>query len=221
MRACAGADDGAKPILIVMAKAPRAGLGKQRLATAIGASEALRINRALQAMTLRQAVDTRWRTLLYVAPDDALRLRISAWPGRVPRRPQGAGDLGARLARALAPYRKVAVIGADCPLLTRAHIAAAFAALRRAPFAIGPSKDGGFYLLAARDGRAAARAMAPVRWSTSHAAADVLGNLAAPTLRLPELFDIDTRAELALWRALRSADQRGAGVARGVERGPA
>lgn len=186
--------------LIVMAKAPRLGRGKQRLAAEIGASEALRVNRALHVHTLREARDPRWRTLLCVTPDSAVRAHVDVWPREVPRIAQGGGDLGERLARALAPHRMAAVIGADCPALRRAHIAKAFQALARGAFVLGPSEDGGFWLLAARSGRTAARAMAGVRWSSAHAAADVARNLPQAPILLETLYDIDTGADLARWR---------------------
>lgn len=201
-----------RPTLIVMAKAPRLGLGKSRLAKQIGRVEAWRINRALQARTLRQACDPRWRTLLCVAPDVAVGLDLpNVWPNRTPRVAQGDGDLGERLARALAVHRRVAVIGADCPAISRAHIASSFRALRNAPFAIGPAEDGGFWLLAARDGAAAARAMRKVRWSSRHAAADVIRNLAPHRVeRLATLWDVDVAADLK--RAQRSAILLSSGV---------
>ncbi len=187
-----------RPTLLVMAKAPRVGVGKSRLAADVGRVEAWRINRALHALTLRVACDPRWRTLLCVTPDAAILLDLpGVWPRGLPRCAQGAGDLGARLARALTPLRKVAVIGTDCPLLTRAHIAAGFTALKRSPFVLGPARDGGFWLLGARSGAAAARAMGDVRWSTQHAAADVVRNLGAGAVtRLAQLQDVDVAADL-------------------------
>lgn len=195
-----------RPTLIIMAKAPRVGMGKQRLARDIGKTEAWRINRALHAATLRAACDRRWRTLLCVTPDRAASEAIDVWPRSVARIGQGGGDLGARLARAIAGRRNVAVIGTDCPEISSMLIAAAFAALRRAPFALGPAHDGGFWLLAARSGDRAARAFAPVRWSTQHAAEDVLAKLGAVNVAiLPRLRDVDTGADLEQIRAERTA----------------
>ncbi len=196
-----------KPTLIVMAKAPVIGGGKTRLAREIGAAEAWRINRGLHAHTLRLARDERWRTMLCVSPRAALDVQLpGVWPRNLPRALQCAGDLGARLAAAMAPHRFVAVIGSDCPMIDRRHIAAAFTALRRAPFALGPTHDGGFWLLAARKGRDAARAMSGVRWSSQYAARDVLSNLAPRTVaRLPTLRDIDVLEDLQAVRAQRSA----------------
>ncbi len=199
-----------RPTLIIMAKAPRVGVGKQRLARDIGKTEAWRINRGLHAATLRAARDARWRTLLCVTPDRAVSEVISVWPPSVARVAQGGGDLGVRLARAMAGRRTVAVVGTDCPEISVALIAVAFAALKRAPFALGPAHDGGFWLLAARSGDRAARAMTDVRWSTQHAAADVYANLGAEVAILPTLRDIDTGADL---RAVQRSARR---LSRGV-----
>ncbi len=199
-----------KPTLIVMAKAPRVGVGKTRLSAELGRAEAWRINRGLQTHTLRVARDDRWRTVLCVTPDSVVRGRFSVWPDSLARMAQGPGDLGARLARALLDKRAVAIIGTDCPSLTRAHLVQGFAALKRKPFALGPAYDGGFWLLAARSGRAVARAMGGVRWSSAHAAADVLRNLGAANVALlPMLRDIDVAADLA---AYRSAKRPSSGV---------
>ena len=186
------------PTLIVMAKAPRIGAGKTRLAAEVGRVEAWRINRRLHAHTLRVASSAYWETLLCVTPDHAIGLDLpGVWPSGVQRIRQGEGDLGERLARALAPHRTVAVIGTDCAEITAAHIAQAFAALRRAPFVLGPAHDGGFWLFAARDGGQAARAMRPVRWSSEHTARDVMRNLGAcDVAMLSTLRDIDTAADL-------------------------
>ena len=201
-----------RPTLIVMAKAPRLGLGKSRLAKQIGSVEAWRINRALQKLTLHEAIDPRWRTVLCVTPDNAVALDLpNLWPRHVRRAAQGAGDLGERLARAMRWKRRVAVIGVDCPVISRAHIASAFSALKRAPFAIGPAEDGGFWLLAARDGASVARALAHVRWSSRYAAADVIRNLAPRRVaRLATLWDVDVAADLK--RAQRPALRVSSGV---------
>ncbi len=199
------AQDWGKPTLLIFAKAPRIGAGKQRLARAIGKVNAWRINRRLHALTLRAARDPRWETILYVADRSGAGLQLpGVWPQSIARMVQTRGDLGAKLAGALQRRRNVAVIGTDCPSISRAQIAAAFAALRRAPFVLGPSADGGFWLFAARDGDAGAAAMANVRWSTEHARADVEANIAGfahspQVVRLPMLADIDTLDDLIDW----------------------
>lgn len=186
--------------LVVMARAPKLGQGKTRLAREAGRAEALRINRALHARTLRVADDPRWRTLLAVTPDTTGTLP-GVWPDHIERLAQGAGDLGVRMARALShACGAVAIIGTDCPEMTRTDVAAAFAALRRAPVVMGPADDGGFWLLAARRARDVVHAFEGVRWSSAHAMHDVVARLSVPVATLRTLSDIDTLADWCAYR---------------------
>ncbi|KAF0181977.1 MAG: TIGR04282 family arsenosugar biosynthesis glycosyltransferase [Hyphomonadaceae bacterium] len=189
--------------LIVMAKAPALGRGKTRLARGAGRAAALRINRALQAHTVRVASSRRWTTLLAVTPESACAARLpDVWPDRIVRMKQGGGDLGARLSRVLARVRgHVAVIGTDCPAVEARDIAAAFRALGRAPVAVGPATDGGFWILAARRAGDVAHAFSGVRWSSVHTLDDLEERLRVRVVRLRTLSDIDTIDD---WRAFRA-----------------
>lgn len=188
------------PLLLVFAKAPRLGSGKSRLARSVGRAEALRISRGLQRLTLRVAGDPRWSTRLMVAErQDLARSFPGVWPppACVSRHAQGRGDLGQRLARAFDHDGPVAVIGVDCPQLTRAALAQGMKALRTAPFVLGPAEDGGFWFFAARRGADACAAFAGVRWSSPSACEDLEGNCPGRVARITTLLDIDTIAD---WR---------------------
>lgn len=190
-----------RPLLLVFAKAPRIGSGKTRLARAIGRAQALRISRGLHCLTLRMACDSRWVTHLMVTARRDMSVSLPGiWPpaSQVRRRLQGGGALGERLARAFNHDGPVAVIGADCPLLTRAALAQGFAALRTAPFVLGPAEDGGFWFFAARRGADACQAFAGVRWSTAFAGRDLQDACPGRVARVRVLRDIDTIED---WRA--------------------
>ena len=168
-----------KPTLIVFARSPAIGVGKTRLAKDVGAVEAWRLYRAMSTRLLWKLRDPRWRVVLRLEGG-----RLDAdWP-KLPIETQGRGDLGQRLTRGLYRRGPVAVIGTDAPGVTRGHIAAAF----RAGNAIGPADDGGFWLLALRDGRRAR--FDGVRWSSRHTLGDTLKVL-GPLTRLETLVDID------------------------------
>jgi rSAM/selenodomain-associated transferase 1 len=191
--------------LLIFAKPPRRGLSKTRLARGVGAGDAARVSRHLQAHTLAEATDPRWQTRLCVAPDSALTLRLpGVWPADVPRQPQGRGDLGARLEAAFAacPPGPVCGIGADLPGLHRGLIAAAFRALGRHGAVLGPAADGGFWLLGLV-GRARGLSFQGVRWSSPYTMADVIARLppGTPVAFLPTLTDIDEAADLSAWAA--------------------
>jgi len=200
-----------RPTLLVMAKTPRFGHGKTRLARGLGAGAALRINRAMQAATLRLCRDPRWRTILLVAPDRDLRTRLpGVWPDDLARRAQGRGDLGARLARAFRALgrRPAAVIGVDCPDQDRRAIWAAMRLGLRAGAALGPTTDGGFWILAVRCASAAAPAFGQVRWSSPHACDDMEAALrgAVRTRILADIDEADDWRAYAQRRAMRSAE---------------
>ena len=194
--------------LLIFAKAPVMGAAKTRLAADIGPVEAGRLNRFCHARAMRAAQGAPCRVRLCVSPDRARATGFGGlWPLAFARRPQGGGDLGARLARAFAaaPPGPVVVIGTDAPDVSRALVRRAFLALRGADAVVGPAHDGGFWLFgASRPLRRRALSFSPVRWSTRHAARDLEASLPAGAriARLPALVDLDDGASLAMWRSM-------------------
>lgn len=191
--------------LVVFARAPRIGAVKSRLARTIGPVAAWRAYREMTDRVLRRiATDPRWRAWLAVTPDRFAK-RGRFWTPPVARMAQGHGDLGARMASALAafPHRPVVVIGSDIPAIGRDHIARAFAALRHADYVFGPASDGGYWLVGAAPGAPVRHLFDGVRWSGPHALADTLANIGPPRrhVLLQTLEDIDDAAALARWRA--------------------
>lgn len=66
--------------------------------------------------------------------------------------PQEGADLGEKMYNALSHvlelgYEAVVLTGADLPLMKETHLEAGFAALDGADVAIGPTSDGGYYLI--------------------------------------------------------------------------
>ncbi len=179
--------------VFVVARAPRLGTVKRRLARGIGDRAALQFHRATLARVLRDlAADRRFVTVLAVTPD---RARI-ARPRGVRVVPQGHGDLGARMHRALGRARRAVVVGSDIPGLRAADVAAAFRALGRTRACFGPAEDGGYWLVALGPLRPA-RPFAGVRWSSEHALADTLRNFAGRRVALLRtLRDVDNAVDL-------------------------
>lgn len=188
-----------KDTAIVFARAPRLGTVKRRLARGVGARGALRFYAQTLARLLRAlAADRRFRTVLAVTPDRApVRLPMGIGRGMT-RIDQGGGDLGRRMARALArfPRGRAAIIGCDIPAAGPADLRAAFRALGRAEAAFGPAEDGGYWLVALGP-RRPARPFAAVRWSGPHALADTMRNFQGRKVaRLRRLRDVDDVADL-------------------------
>jgi rSAM/selenodomain-associated transferase 1 len=191
--------------LVVLAREPRLGAVKRRLARGIGPVAALGFYRAALAALLRRlSRDPRWTLIVSLTPD---RGRL---PGPWGLLRQGRGDLGARMRRPMRrpplglPPGPVVVIGSDVPGIRPRHVADAFRALGRHPFVLGPAEDGGYWLVGARRRPAEPHDLfRGVRWSTPHALADTLANLgpgrtAALVATLP---DVDDEAAWRRWRS--------------------
>lgn len=172
-----------RPTLIVFARSPAIGVGKTRLARDIGAVQAWRVYRAMSTRLLWKLRDPRWRLVLRLEGKGL----DAAWP-RLPIEPQGRGDLGERLTRAIRAHARapVSVVGTDAPEMTRARIANAF----RKRDAIGPATDGGFWLLALSARRARFVRFDGVRWSSRHTLSDTL-RVFGPLAMLEMLTDVD------------------------------
>jgi rSAM/selenodomain-associated transferase 1 len=170
--------------LVIYAKEPRLGAVKTRLARDIGAAAALRFyEETLEALIARVARDAPWRCWLAVMPDGFAREARRRWralPRELAVIGQGRGDLGQRMAVSFArlPPGPAVLIGSDIPGIARAHIAAAFAALGRHDAVFGPAEDGGYWLVGQRRLHAMPDLFRGVRWSSPHALADTLANLA-------------------------------------------
>jgi rSAM/selenodomain-associated transferase 1 len=178
-----------------MVKEPRAGRVKTRLGRQIGMTQAAWWYRHQTRRLLRRLRDPRWSLVLSIAPDTALRSR--AFPD-LARMPQGPGDLGERMARALRTFHGPTIlIGSDIPGVTRTHIAQAFRLLGQAPSVLGPTPDGGFWLVGLRHpSRAPAKLFENVRWSHPKTRKDTLKTLPHPVATAADLRDVDSAKDL-------------------------
>lgn len=141
--------------LAVFTRFPVPGETKTRLIPALGPLGAARLQQQMTECILATA-RTWARTrdveveVRYTGGD---RRSVRHWLGSGCRyRNQGAGDLGARLARTMrdafaAGAGRVIVIGADCPSISPADLDKADSALDRADAVLGPAEDGGYWLI--------------------------------------------------------------------------
>lgn len=179
--------------IIVFAKRPVAGKVKTRLIPALGAEGAARLAAEMLERTVAEALATGLAVELRGDPDPA------GWfAGDVRLAAQGAGDLGARLARA-ARRPPVLLIGTDCPALDRRRLAAAAQALESHDAVLHPAADGGYVLLGlARFDRSI---FADISWSTPAVAGETIARVEALGWSLDvreTLADVDEPADLAL-----------------------
>jgi rSAM/selenodomain-associated transferase 1 len=185
--------------LIIMLKEPHPGRVKTRLAGDIGTIPATWWMRHQTQNLLHALTDPRWTIALAVSPDNAQTSRF--WPPQFTRIPQGGGNLGTRMARALtqAPPGPACLIGADIPNISRAHIARAFTALGHHDAVFGPAPDGGYWLIGIKRRPLPKTLFQNVRWSTPHALADTLKTLQNHKIALTDtLRDVDRASDLLL-----------------------
>jgi rSAM/selenodomain-associated transferase 1 len=194
-----------RPSVVVFVRAPRRGAVKRRLADGIGASAAHRFYVETTKAVLDRLVDPRWSLSLAVTPDTFARSG-RFWPRRIARIPQGAGDLGARMERALLSSGGPSVIvGSDIPDLGAAHVRRALAALATHDVVFGPAQDGGYWLVGVKRPAMARGLFRGVRWSGPHSLADTRAHVPRHlrAALVDVLADVDDRAAWERWRALR------------------
>jgi hypothetical protein len=157
-----------KTTAALMLKAPRPGTVKTRLAAEIGVERATEIYKLLVERQLRQVPDS-WNITIHFTPDDAepeMREWLSPHLPEASFVPQCPGNLGDRMKAAVAHGDgAVALIGGDCPYLTREYLTRAEELSADADVVIGPATDGGYVLLLLKQPHATL--FDDIAWSTS------------------------------------------------------
>lgn len=204
--------------ILVFTKFPRPGRVKTRLIGALTPQQAAEVHSACLEDTLALAarVPECERALLVAsslgsARRLAQRLRIGrGW--RIGA--QGRGDLGQHLARAFrvafrSRAEKVVVLGTDTPWMTRGRIQQALRLLSDVDVVLGPTEDGGYYLVAMR--REVPEMFRGIPWGTARVlqrTVAALGRAKIPFRLLARDFDLDTPADLRRAARLLRRSQR-------------
>ena len=128
-----------------------------------------------------------------------------AWdPEMFAKRIQGQGQLGKRMQQALSEvlmkHDSAVIIGSDCPELNKKHITSAFESLEKNEVVIGPSHDGGYYLIGMK--QVHEMLFNDITWSSSTVFEESQkrlheNNLSLSTLE--KLHDLDDAEDLALF----------------------
>ena len=198
------------PAVAVMARVPGAGPVKSRLHGALTAAQATALYRCflLDRLDALAAVPDVVRVVAFTPPQAHARMAALVPAGFRLLAQEGA-DLGARLTRLLGGllgdgHRAALAMDSDSPTLPMAYVAEAARVLAaaEADVVVGPSDDGGYYLIGLRAPRPALFAVMP--WSTPAVLPATLARARALSLHvrlLPAWFDVDTAADLRRLRA--------------------
>lgn len=190
-----------RPVLLVFTLAPERECGQRPLLPARLRRDEVALRRECLDAAVEAGREAGCRTVVST-PDDL------PLPADVERMAQPGSGFGERLRRALAGATRegapTVVVGGDVPGLTGGHVRTALELLDRRPeaVAVGPSPDGGFYLLASR--RPLDRELAEVAWCRRTTLASLLAALRRASREvalLPPLADLDRRADVESWLA--------------------
>lgn len=147
-------------LIIQFAKWPQRGKVKTRLAKTVGDQAALDAHIELTQAVLKNLTSSHigsvelWFDQLPTDPLETNSLAKTAHACSVPIAYQSGVDLGARMYHALScglkTYKKVIIVGSDCPTVDTAYLTDAVNTLDKTDLVLGPAEDGGYVLLGAR-----------------------------------------------------------------------
>jgi rSAM/selenodomain-associated transferase 1 len=188
--------------LLVVAKQPAPGQTKTRLCPPLTPSQAAELYECF----LRDTLDAMREVpgvepVIGYLPDDAQDYFHQLAPDMSLIRQRGS-SLGERLDDLLKQAitggsQKAVVMDSDSPTLPADYLSMAFEQLTETDVVLGPTTDGGYYLIGVKQPQP--RLLRQVQMSTSHVLADTLALAKASGLSvslLPTWYDVDTIADL-------------------------
>jgi rSAM/selenodomain-associated transferase 1 len=214
--------------LAVFARRAVSGRVKTRLSPALPPALARELHAAMTADTLATvaAAEADDRSVLWDVPvaDDAAPIDV---PEGIHAGVQSGADLGTRLVAAFAPRLAApgdaaVIVGTDGPDLRPRHLAAAFTALGDHDVVLGPSRDGGYWLIGLS--RPAPSLFDGISWGGPEVLAQTLDRARRAGLQVAQLetlADVDTPEDLARLVAewlVAPATERAPRTARALER---
>jgi rSAM/selenodomain-associated transferase 1 len=197
-------------VLGIFGKQPELGQVKTRLAVGLGDEAALKIHEAMLFDVLETwgsdaVLAPGGRRVLVYSPADAGPWFDTRVPECFALQPQVEGDLGARMREFFAGEFedgaiRVVLIGSDSPTLDPTIVITAFLCLEGRDVVLGPSTDGGYYLVGTRG--SVPPIFDSIAWSSPDVLSQTIDRLKDTGLSLavlPPWYDVDTPEN---WRTL-------------------
>ena len=180
--------------LLVFSKSAERGNVKTRLRPVLTEEQCLALHLALLKDTIERVMQIEARHYLYLSSDVPL-----PFASAIPLRLQSGSDLGQRMENAfretLAEHQSVLIVGTDSPALHPSVFNDAFAALDSSDLVLGPTEDGGYYLIAARS--VIPEAFHDIPWGTPEVLSQTLKATGSRKVTLlPAHYDVDQPADL-------------------------
>ena len=190
--------------LLFLVKDPTRGAVKTRLARTVGDDIAKDLYKNFIHDMLSQLEKADYPFFVCVHPEDALERLKTLLGEKRQYLPQKGDDLGQRMEHCFRNafsrgFRRVIVIGSDVPDLPEDTLGDAFRFLNTADCVIGPSFDGGYYLIGFRSDSLLPEAFRGIHWGTDRVLKKTTDTLRRHHLRthlLRTWRDIDTVEDL-------------------------
>lgn len=187
--------------LMIFVKAPVPGHVKTRLCPPLSLEEAAALYRAFVQDTVERLSGSDWTLEIAYKPIKPLE-NLSWLDPEIPFFQQEGFDLGARLAHAFekafsSGARQVVAIGSDSPELFPSLLEKAFEGLNSTNAVLGPTHDGGYYLIGLS--RPCPEIFSGIPWSTAKVYRETLEKISRLRLswrELPKFRDVDTPEDL-------------------------
>jgi hypothetical protein len=208
---------------VIFARFPRPGEVKTRLSPVFTAGEACEIHLALVGDVVEgatRAVGSAASIFLSWSEPAEGSPPIESLPAGIVVEHQTGRDLGERMALAIqsklaAGFKRVVILGSDAPTLPADHLESAFDSLRSCEVVIGPSEDGGYYLVGMS--RLHLEIFRGIRWGGDEVLKATRQRLRHSGVRYQELgmwHDVDLPGDVGrLWRdLLRLKERHGSGL---------
>lgn len=194
--------------LIIFGRYPVPGKTKTRLIPALGPAGAANLHRELTEKTFFTATTftTRHKATIQCCFEGGTPQKMHRWLGSIPKLSfQHEGDLGQRMRFALFEAlnegsKRVILLGTDIPGLNAEILAKAFAALQEHDIVLGPSRDGGYWLIGLKQ---PIDLFQNIDWSTPRVLEQTLAQarqIGLTVCLLEFLSDVDTPEDLGAWR---------------------
>jgi rSAM/selenodomain-associated transferase 1 len=188
--------------LLIVGKAPQAGSAKTRLVPPLSPADAAGLYRGFLLDSVALGLGLGWERVSVVHPTGHQEALLEFLPEPIRLFEQRGGDLVNALASAFEAhlaegFDRVILIGSDNPTLPRAPIDDACSALDAFDLSIGPTVDGGWYLLGMRERHVGV--FDNIEWSTPRVYAQTLdqaGRLGLRVHAVQEWYDVDEPDDL-------------------------
>jgi rSAM/selenodomain-associated transferase 2/rSAM/selenodomain-associated transferase 1 len=193
--------------LIIFTRYPVPGKSKTRLISLLGPAGAADLHRRLTEKTFAtvSAFSFQNPVSLEIRFKGGSVKKMQRWLGKgIKLSPQVPGDLGRRMHSAFsaafeAGFKRVVLLGTDIPDIHTTHLKQAFKTLSGCDVVIGPSTDGGYWLIGLKRPEAIFRG---IQWGTNRVFGQTMALVESRDLKvrtLQQLTDMDSPADLRQW----------------------